>query len=669
MLVQGMVAALLVTASAWACLPPDRPPIVEPTQSTINASPTPTQTVAPAQSPSPVALPTPDPGLSPAPSATPMPNIFALPISAPTPTLAPAATETVIPTPIPAPTATAIHTATPLPTPLPLDLQGSSSSPTKIELRWTLTFDDVEQFSLFRDEVLIATPSTDERSYSDINLSPNTRYAYRLELSRTNGSTLSADLGKATLAAVPRISRQMATHRSGLQLPIIDEVNPDYTEYQVTLYSTGAGGVSSSTWSADRCRAIEGLEPGGNYTLAVEARNLDGVTTRAVNHFAEDGGPAIVRERIVHALGHSGTQDPWVTARIVDVAAVHGLTEAAEDWMNNDIFIKWHRGEPGLRSYHQGQVGFGYSNVGWLMQQVMPAFWEYWDGFPESCDQMNLYTFRRDVAQFALDFWALERSGPNHHLAPWRPYYNLIVAILALQDLAEEDYWDVLERGEYGRFGLLWYELETTIPGFNPHHPSLIPPHFRKYFDGFMRGGESRTWEEEFDWYTSLEDEDRGLWFPLVTHAILHNSPRGPTSGPRTRIPEPLRTTLRNADRQMLVEFINTMEDHTPWEWWVDSPGFWRIYLQVHLHRLPLYKSELDSSMGVELAESNLNAVLRALQLVYDFNCGLGVLNCGLGYPNTDTSANQVGEAIARIEPLSAAQRSILMAMVDLGNS
>lgn len=520
---------------------------------------------------------------------------------------------------------------------------------------------------LFRDGVLIATPSIDERAYSDADLSPNTRHTYRLELRRSNGEELMADFSKATLVHAPRVTRQMATHGTGMQIPIIDEVNPDYTEYRVSLTAFGVRGQARSDWSNSKCRTIEGLEPGVNYSFAVEARNLDGVTERAIYYFAEDGGPDANRGRVARTWEHSGSRDPWVQARIRDTAAVHGLTEAAERWMSNDIFIEWKRGEPGYRGSHLGQVGIGQSNVGHLMADVMRAYWEYWDGFPETCDQMNLYTFRRDVAQFALDFRDLERSGPGHRLEPWRPYYNLIVAILARHDLGGEDYWDVLERGEYGRFGGLWWEFESLIPGFNPHHPTLIPPHFRKYFDGFMARGNDRTWDEELDWYISLEDEDRRLWDTLLTHAILHNSPREANYTARTRIPEPLRTTLRNVDRQLLVDFINTMEDHTPWAWWEDSPGYWTLFLEIHFHRLPSYAGEMGPATGVELEPANLDAVMEALRLLRDYHCQLGEIRCAnIHGTDVDALTARVRATIESLAPLSDRQRKFLLAMIQL---
>ncbi len=459
----------------------------------------------------------------------------------------------------------------------------------------------------------------------------------------------------------------MATHGTGLQLPIIDEVNPDYTEYQVRLQDFRGGGVSTSEWSSSKCRTLEGLQPGTVYSVTVEVRNLDGVTETAIDFFAEDGGPEVLRGRTAHAWGHAGTQDSWVQARIRDTAGAHGLTQAAEDWMNDGILIERKRGEPWFRRSHEGYVGMGHSNIGHLMADVMRAYWEYWDGFPEPCDKMNFYTFRRDVAQFALDFRDLDRAGSGHHLEPWRPYYNLIKANLARHDLGGEDYWEVLARGEYGRFGGLWWEMDSLIPGFNPHHPSLIPPRLRKYFDGFMRAGEDRTWDEELDWYISLEDEDRQLWFPLVTHAILHNSPREPNYAARTRIPEPLRTTLRNADKQMLVDFINTMEDHTPWGWWEDSPGGWTLYLEIHFRLLPLYAAELGATQGIELEPSNLSAVIEALQLLRDYHCRLGELRCAYEHgTNVDVATERVRTSIERIEPLFDLQRELLLEMVDL---
>ena len=655
-----MAAALCLAFVAWACGPEVELPLVEPTDSPTSIDSAPTGT--PAATP----LPTQVKQASPVPTENPPPNIFAVPGPTPRPLPTPIPTIILIPTPAPTRTPTVTPTPTPFPTPLPLIFRVFPSSQTTMQLRWTTTLDDIERLAIYRDGVLIANPSAEERTYRDPGLGANRQYTYRLDVARANDVELSAEQTRATLVYAPLVTRQMATKGTRLQLPIIDERNPDHTEYRVTMSWSGVEQITSP-WSTDKCRTLTGLEPGQRYSVSVHARNLDGTTERAIDHIAEEGSPETLRGRVATTWAHSGTEDRWVQGRIRDTVAVHGLTQAAEDWMNNTILIERNRGIPWHRSSGNGVVGIGHSNVGHLMADVMRVYWEYWDGFPEPCDRMNIYTFRRDVAQFALDFRSLERSDGENHLAPWRPYYNLIVAVLALQDLEGEDYWDVLERGEYGKFGSLWHELESTIPGFNPHHPSLIPPRIRKYFEGFMQADPGRTWDEELDWHANLEEEDRRLWFPLVTHAIHHNTPHVPSYTSGTRIPEPLRTTLRNADRQFLVDFINTLEDQSPFGWWTEHRRYWNFYVSFHLDRFQVYKSELNAAAGIELEDANLNAVAQALQALHTLHCPPGSRSCYINREaRVENGAAQVSATINSIRPLSEGQREILKAMTDL---
>ena len=46
----------------------------------------------------------------------------------------------------------------------------------------------------------------------------------------------------------------------------------------------------------------------------------------------------------------------------------------------------------------------------------MHGFTEHWDGFPEPCDVMNIYTFKSDVARFMLDFRRYDQAEQTN---PW----------------------------------------------------------------------------------------------------------------------------------------------------------------------------------------------------------------------------------------------------------
>lgn len=552
----------------------------------------------------------------------------------------------------------------------PVTLLASATSPHEVQLTWSLDIDDVGGLALLRDGRLVAHPSSTDETYTDTNLSPNVRYTYRLVLTTSGGREYYDLYSVATLAYPPMLSDQMATHRTGLQQPIVDERNPDYTEYRVVLSQVSGSHQSMSDWSTDKCRIFNDLRP-TRYNVIAVARNLEGVITAPADVRAENVGHPDARPmRTVYPWYHHGTEDPWVKGRIQDAAMAFGLTDAAADWMSNRIFIERIPEVPGWAGYRGGRVGIGHSNLGTLMHEVMHGLWQYWDGFPEPCDRMNKYTFRRDVAQFALDFRDYENAGVDNPLEPWRAYYDLITQLMRAESL-QEDYWDVLERGEYGTFdgtgGTLWHLMETSIPAYNPHHTSLIPPRFRKYFHGFMEDGENRTWDAEFDQYRRMADEDRNLWFPFLTGEIFHHSSYAGSvapDAPRARIPEPLRTTLHDVNRQMLVDFINHLEEFSPPEW---TGRFWKTFALRHLYHLSLFGGEMNPSVGIDLEQRNLDAVLEALWLLNTLICEPGASSCRLSNDwSSSVSGEQVHDAISSMENLTDAQRSALLGMVEL---
>ena len=619
------VAGTIPTPAQIPSLTPTFTPIPSPTLTpTPSSTPSPTPTLTPTPTPSPTLTPTPSPTLTPTPSPTLTPT--------PSPTLTPTPSPTLTPTPSPTltPTPSPTLTPTPTPTPIPVTLEGSATSPNAVQLTWSLGVDDPIRLDLYRDGDLVDSLSPVENTYRDLDRDPNTRYSYRLVLVQSDGTETSAEHEVVTLAYSPMTSDQMATHSTGLQQPIVDVLNPDHTEYRITLTHRD-GHIVVSDWSTSKCRTFEDLRPGSLYRISVVARNLDGIEAPPANQRAEQRGSDFF-PREVYTWRYSGTDDPWVKDRIRDTALIFGLTEDAVEWMTNNILIEWRRGEPGWAGHLHGYVGIGHSYLGTLMHETMHAFWQLWDGFPEPCDQMNFYTFRRDVAQFALDFREYELSQSENPLEPWRAYYNLMVGLLAPGSREGQDFWDVLERGEYAKVGGFYHTMETGLTGYNPGSPSLIPPRLRKYLHGFIADGGGRTWDEEFDWYSKLADEDRGLWGPFLTHEIAHHSFVNELpylSVRRTRISEPLRTNLRKANRQVLVDFINTLEDQKPWEWRGASPGFWEFYVTRHIYRLSLYEAELDASVGIELEQANLDAIVDALRLLYELHCTPGAIDCG----------------------------------------
>ncbi len=74
---------------------------------------------------------------------------------------------------------------------------------------------------------------------------------------------------------------------------------------------------------------------------------------------------------------------------------------------------------------------------------------------------------------------------------------------------------------------------------------------------------------------------------------------------------------MRNADRRILVDFINTLEDiscnlQDPClDLWASDFDFWIGYVRDSFIHPRLYMEELDLSVGIELEQSNWEALTR----------------------------------------------------------
>ena len=489
-------------------------------------------------------------------------------------------------------------------------LDFSAQSPTQILVTWKLNLDDATGLSLHRGDELAETFGPNAIAYQDTGLNPNTPYRYRLVVGRSNGRSVAAEGVVATLAHPPRFTEQTRTHWNGFQVPIIDELNPDYTEYQVSVKRDGRP-VDVSEWGESRCRTFDGLEPDTWYAISIEARNLDGAPTPATK-FA-GGDEDVIPSYRTRALPAS--DDPWVKARVLEISQIYGLTEAAKEWIDNDIHIEWKREEYGWFGYIVGgYIGIGHSEPYGIMHEVMHAFWPHWTGFSEPCDKMNVYTFRRDVAQFLIDFRERDESGLPNEWEPWRTYYEWLVEFVESDTPDGENAWEILERREFHKLGGLYHIMETNLPHHADRKMSLIPPPIRKYLQGFVEEGESATWEEHLDWLAHLATEDRRLW-----SQTWRRGPWAMSLGPsvRTRIPEPIRSVMWAADRQRLVDFINNLENVPSWEHPEAPAEFWNIYRNHYLRLIPLYLSEMDSSVGVTLGTANLDAVVKILESMW----------------------------------------------------
>ena len=551
-------------------------------------------------------------------------------------------------------------------------------SPTEMKVEWALnTPQEVQRVDLLRDGERIASNPTSDSSYTDSGLSPNTRYTY--EAVAAQGG-LTAEATAATLAYPPQGGGTRGVHWTGFDFYIVDERNPAGTEYRVTL---GGAGNTTSDWTVGRCRVFDDLSRGRGFYYQVTARNLDGIETQPANRRAGEAGQGAERATTRTAASND---DPWVAARIDDIQAIYGLTDAAVDWLTNGIRIERpleHRGGqtylgPGYAGFLAGGlVGIGGPGPFALMHEAMHAFWESWNGWPEPCDQMNFYTFKRDQAQFLLDFRDYDRSGGSNPWEAWRPYYIEVLA--SLQADVEsgrregrvrqgEDAWQILADRDFYKVPNFYHRYETIYPSYGSDNLSLVPPPLQKYFRGFLEEGDPTTWAEQLRWYSRLRSDDRRgdpsdhrLWnMTFVTRDVDHHSPgrRASGSASTTRIPEPLRTALIDADRQRLVDFLNTLEiidwegnEHYSFD---ANAGFWQDYIRNHLYMSQFYLDELSPSIGVELEPTAFEAVKGMIErMVSDLYCGR-------------TTPTEMRALISGATGLSALQRTAFDKMVDV---
>ena len=445
----------------------------------------------------------------------------------------------------------------------------------------------------------------------------------------------------------------------GFEFYIVDERNPAGAgvEYQVALTPIGGGAPVVSAWSGSKCRVFDSLPRGsGAYYYSIVARNRDGVVTAAADRRAGEGArnPETVTTRTAEM-----NNDAWVTARVNDLQAIYGLTPAAVNWLNNGLRIERKRAsrdgqtylEPGFAGFIAGAyVGIGQFAPDAFIHESMHALWESWNGFSGACDRMNFYTFKRDQAQFILDFREYDRTlgEARNPWNAWRPLYMDTVGWLIGEvqdkqtrgDLPSGDAWDVaqeiLANREFYKVGGFYHRYETIYPAMAARRLSLVPPPLQKYFRGFMTEGESRTWAQEIAWYSRLGDADgrgspsaRRLWnIAFATRDVDGAAPehRAPGSSPATSIPSTLRTTLRNADRQRLTDWINTL-DEVDWEGTTGysfkaSDGFWRDYAKNYIYSSQIYLDELSLTTGITLSSSEWTAVKSVMKKLESLYCG-----------------------------------------------
>ena len=540
----------------------------------------------------------------------------------------------------------------------PIALAAFSVAASEVNLTWHHQFETVSSQIVYRDGEPVATPSVDQRTFSDIGLRPSTNYQYRIVAESDDGTVAVAEAETATLALLPRLVGPIDVSASGFSLAIIDDENPPNTSYQVEL--SGVDGRHSSDWSGDRCRTFAGLQANQSYRIALRVRNRDQVETYPVLTWFFDSEP---RSRdLVVTQDTNGNDDPWVRQSIERLVGVYGLTEQAMAWMLADIRVTGIRDRPSFGGY-SGEIEIGYP-VGpkILSHELMHGFWSHWRDFLPDCANMNHYTFRRDVARFMIDFRDFETSGESNPWEEWKPFYDFLVGITR-DNLAPQgkDLWDYVEEMRYrdlwhGLYHIVDTEFPTTVAG----NLALIPPPLQPYFEGFIAERRETTWADELHWYSRLAPEDRRLWDNVYFYnSVLYYSPQysSPDSSDTTDIDEPRRQMLMEVDRQQLVDFVNTLEDivceFDCQQLWGSPYAYWTYELEDHLYRYQIYFDEIDPNTGVELNEESLTALGQALDsIVSDFYCGM-------------SRSDSARQAVDAAQGLSNLQRAALNQIID----
>ena len=460
----------------------------------------------------------------------------------------------------------------------------------------------------------------------------------------------------------PTLVGPMYAKDNGFTVALVDERSPDSTLYKVTAFDLAKEDTTIvSDWSSSRCRRFEGLTHNSWHRFEAVAMNPSGHRTRTVEYWMYLSGDDIWET--------TPADDPWLADRISEVVGIYNLTDDARDMIKN-LPIKIHRNEPGYAAYwglNRG-VGLGLATQPWTFaHETMHAFWHHWDGFPLPCDQMNLLTFRRDLLRFVLAFTTYESltDEPNP-LEEYRPYFNWLAQDFpyyvgpdgqSALNLLLQTYW-FDGYFEHDIWTLMFHIGDTDPPMTVFGRPYLLPPTIARYFEGFIepiQEDEPTTWNKYIDHFRALSQVDRRLMFEASRlHGRLLSGYIAPPPETETSIPEPLRSRVRNADRQGLMDFVNTLEDmacNADCEaWWDADPRFWYHYSINNLIRIVLYLDEIDRSTGIELDKSNWDSMREAL----------GALpSCG------DATIGEVRNRIVSLDGITETQRTALLTVLS----
>ncbi|HEU4609369.1 MAG TPA: fibronectin type III domain-containing protein, partial [Chitinophagaceae bacterium] len=183
--------------------------------------------------------------------------------------------------------------------PSALTLNGSSvelpSPSSTVSISWTDNSDNEENFILERSAdgvtfIEIAQPAANATSYSDANLSPNTKYYYRIKAVTASESSAYSAVASLTTPPIPTAPEEASSPYPANDFPYADPVSgalslkwagsSNTAKYEVFLGTSESNLVRQGeiAYSANPAYTLSGLSNGTTYFWRIDASNDKGTT-------------------------------------------------------------------------------------------------------------------------------------------------------------------------------------------------------------------------------------------------------------------------------------------------------------------------------------------------------------------------------------------------------
>ncbi|WP_428229003.1 LamG-like jellyroll fold domain-containing protein [Flavobacterium sp.] len=187
------------------------------------------------------------------------------------------------------------------------------------------------------DFTVITTLGANSTSYDDTDLSPNTKYYYRVKATNSTESSVYNAIAMITTPPIPSAPTKTSTPTPANELSTVELANgnvilkwngsPNTTNYAV-FFGTDASSLTKLTdvaYSASPSYQVTGLSPAINYYWRIDATNAKGIATGDVWSFRAIT-PALVGHWPFKEAASEGEQIADITSY-----ANHGILDAAFD--------------------------------------------------------------------------------------------------------------------------------------------------------------------------------------------------------------------------------------------------------------------------------------------------------------------------------------------------